>query len=141
MTRVNVVEPSELVRQHCHAEVREITRVFSLARKATQQYGNASVWAKAKKPVSQYTLGTGHVLFFVPRIRYLAQRYQELCDNWRARGYSVNQISEKDLLSGIDKSFLGDYTPTQDAVKINRERIALRLSESAAKAALRKEKK
>lgn len=122
-------------------ELHELPRLFSLARKATQQYGNASAWAKAKKPSAAYTLGKGHVLFFVPRIKYLAQRYAELCDDWRARGYNVAQIPEEELVAGIDKSFLGDYTPTQDAMRINRERIALRLSEMAAKAAARKEKK
>lgn len=124
-----------------HAECREIVRLFSLARKATQQYGNAAAWAKAKKPVQQYTLGTGHVLFFVPRIKYLAQRYAELCADWCNRGYNVAQIPEEDLLQGIDSSFMNDYTPTQEAMRINRERIALRLTEMAAKAAARKEKK
>jgi hypothetical protein len=41
----------------------------------------------------------------------------------------------------IWKHFLNDYTPTQDAMNINRERIALRLNEMAAKVAARKEKK
>lgn len=123
------------------AELHELPRLFSLARKATQRYGNASAWAKAKKHVQQYTLGTGHVIFFVPRIKYLAQRYAELCADWRSRGYSVTQIPEEELLQGIDSSFMNDYTPTQDAMMINRERIALRLSEMAAKAAVRKEKK
>lgn len=136
-----MLDPSELCNKHLFAEIREGCRVFSLARKATQQYGNASAWAKAKKPVQQYTLGTGHVLFFVPRIKYLAQRYAELCNDWRSRGYNVAQIPEEELVAGIDKSFLGDYTPTQDAMSINRERIALRLSEMAVKAAARKEKK
>lgn len=135
-----MLDPSELCNKHLFAEIREGCRVFSLARKATQQYGNASAWAKAKKPSASYTLGTGHVLFFVPRIKYLAKRYAELCADWRSRGYNVAQIPEEELLTGIDKSFLGDYTPTEDAMKINRERIALRLNEMAAKAAKRKEK-
>ena len=135
-----MVPPSELVRVHLHAECREIVRVFSLARKATQQYGNASAWAKHKKPSASYTLGKGHVLFFVPHIKYLAQRYQELCADWRSRGYNVAQIPEEELIAGIDSSFMNDYTPTQDAMRINRERIALRLSEMVVKAAARKER-
>lgn len=35
---------------------------------------------------------------------------------------------------------MNDYSVTQDAIKINKERIALRLNEMAAKAAARKEK-
>lgn len=141
MTRVNVLPPSELVRQHCFAECREIVRVFSFARKATQQYGNASAWAKDKKPPASYVLGTVHVRFFVLRVQYLAQRYADLCKEWRMRVCNVNQLPEQDILEGIDKSFFGEYTPTPCAMKINRERIALRLTESAAKAAARKEKK
>lgn len=53
----------------------------------------------------------------------------------------MTQIPEEELLESIDKSFLNDYTPTQDAMNINRGRIALRLNEMAAKAAARKEKK
>ena len=37
----------------------------------------------------------------------------------------------------VDKSFLGNYDVTQEAVEINRERVALRLGEMKA----RKEKK
>lgn len=36
MTRINLVDPSELSRSHLQGEYHEITRVFALARK--QQY-------------------------------------------------------------------------------------------------------
>lgn len=100
----------------------------TLARKATEKYGNASAWAKAKKPPAEYKLSTGHVNFFVSRIGYIVERYNALCTEWRKRGYNVNEISRESLLYGIDKSFLGNYSVTQGAMRLNRERIALRLS-------------
>lgn len=86
------------------------------------------MWAKAKKPPSSYVLGSGYVNFFVPRITYIVERYSALYNEWRKRGYNVNEIPRESLVQGIDKSFLGSYNVTQDAIKLNRERIALRLS-------------
>lgn len=133
MTRVNVVPPSELCRQHLIAEIKEITRVMTLARKATTLYGDAPTWAKHKKVPENYVLGTGHVLFFVPRIKFLVRRYKSLCAEWRARGYSVNRIRTKQLISGIDRSFINDYVVTRQALTLNRARIALRRAEMASR--------
>lgn len=127
MTRVNVIDPPLLCRQHCIAEIKEITRLFGFAKRGTQQYGNAYQWSIHKKPPKQYVLGTGHVNFFVDKIGYITDRYKLLCSEWRSRGYNVNQISEEDLLRDIDKSFLGSYTPTQEDIALNVSRINERL--------------
>ena len=89
--------------------------------------------ARAKNVPHDYVLGTGHVLFFIPRILFLARRYKLLCAEWRARGYTVNRIRTAALLAGIDKSFLGNYSPTENAEVVNRARIALRLAEMASR--------
>jgi deoxyribonuclease (pyrimidine dimer) len=73
------------------------------------------------------SLGAGHMNFFVPRLKFLAARYKLLCDEWRRRGYSIGQISAQSLLKGIDAGFLGDYTPTNSAIELNRSRIAEKL--------------
>lgn len=109
------------------AECHEIVRVFSLARKSTQDFGNRYQWALKKNPPAHYVLGKGHVLFFVDKISFLNIRYKLLCNEWRSRGYNINQISEEELLKDIDKSFLGDYTPTQEAIRLNQQRINERL--------------
>lgn len=127
MTRVNTVPVESLCRQHCIAEIKEITRLFGFARAGTQKYGNAYQWRMHKKPPAQYVLGTGHVLFFVDKLGYIAERYKLLCNEWRCRGYNVNQISEEDLLSGIDKSFINGYVPTDEAIALNIGRINERL--------------
>jgi len=40
MTRINVVQPSELTGKHLVAEVHEITRIFGLSRKAQYEIHN-----------------------------------------------------------------------------------------------------
>ena len=116
MTRINLVHPSELSRQHLLAEKHEITRVFDLARKA--QYGMHHV----KQP-DNYVLGTGHVTFFYNRLGFISERYSLLCDELRIRGYTCNQIPKEDLHKGIEKNMFWGYVPTEAALAINRERV------------------
>lgn len=127
MTRINVVAPESLTRQHLLSEIRELPRVMTLARKSTQDYRNRYQWALRKHPPKHYVLGTGHVNFFVDKIAFLNKRYKALCNEWRNRGYNINQVEEKDLLEGIDSSFLNDYDVTQEAITLNTQRINERL--------------
>ena len=63
MTRINVIDTSLLTDQHLRAELREITRI-----------PNTIVSGKAKLDGNypkEYTLGTGHVKFFYPRLKWL----------------------------------------------------------------------
>jgi hypothetical protein len=125
MTRINTIPVKELTRMHLQGELKEITRVFGLVRKAQQRGKNKWNYGIPK----EYTMGTGHVKFFADKLLYILNRYHELVDEMRARGYKPNPIPDEDLLEGIDKSWMGDYTPTEDAIKINRARIEERLKE------------
>lgn len=134
MTRVNVIPVSELSQQHLIAEKHEIVRVFALARKAQNELHK-------KKIPQEYTLGTGHVLFFYPRLKYVSDRYDALCTEMVARGYTCNSIPKEELYQGIRQGLFQDYVPTDHAIKINRERIEQRMKESAEKAQMKKENK
>jgi hypothetical protein len=116
MTRINLVDPAVLHRKHLIAELHELPRIFSLARKAQSNIKN-------RKIPPDYTLGVGHVIFFYDKLQFLANRYRLLCNEMRKRKYNVNQIAESDLLSGIDKSLINDYIPTKSAIQINIQRI------------------
>jgi len=122
MTRINLIDPSELTGKHLVAETREITRVFGLARKAQFDI----IKGKRKLP-TEYTLGTGHVLFFYNKLKFIALRYQSLVAEMQSRGYKPNKISTIVLMQGIDKSLYLDYHPTQAAIEINKQRISNRL--------------
>jgi hypothetical protein len=102
--------------KHLVAELHEITRVFTLARNAQDKLGS-------KKIPSHYTLGTGHVLFFYTRLKFIANRYEKLCNEMRTRNYKVNQINSDVLLQGIKDSMINDYVPTEEAILINQQRI------------------
>lgn len=65
--------------------------------------------------------------FFIPRLKFLADRYESLVIEMQRRGYKPNPIPRNELLDKIDTRLYNDYVPTQEAIVINRERINLRL--------------
>jgi deoxyribonuclease (pyrimidine dimer) len=122
MTRINVVDPKELSRQHLVAEYREITRLP----------GNLNTWINRKsKPPSfdeipvEYKLGTGHVKFFYNKFKYLEKRFEAIIDEMLARGYNPN-FTDSSIFKRVDKLYYNDYTPTEEALAINRARIKKR---------------
>ncbi len=119
MTRINVVPPRELSRQHLVAEYRELPRVFGLARKAA---------AAGRKPDApdHYTLGAGHVLFFYTRLGWLIDRQKALIAEMLRRGYHPTHTDTSDLLDGIPPEWIRYWIPDANALAINRARIAER---------------
>ena len=118
MTRINVVSVQELSRQHLVAEYREITRLPS----------NLNAWLnrKTKKPdfkeiPPEYKLGEGHVKFFFLRFQFLEKRFESLVQEMLDRGY--NPTYRDSSIFKVDKPFYNDYTPTEEAMEINRQRI------------------
>lgn len=119
MTRINVVNPSELSRQHLIAEYREITRLP----------GNLNTWLNRKsKPHSfdeipaEYKLGTGHVKFFFNKFQYLEKRFESIIEEMLCRGYNPN-FTDSSIFKRVDSLYYNDYTPTVEAIEINRKRI------------------
>jgi deoxyribonuclease (pyrimidine dimer) len=119
MTRINLVDPSELSSKHLLAEKHEIVRIFGLARKA--QYNMHRV----KQPPA-YTLGTGHCLFFYDKLHFISDRYDSLCAEMLKRNFKCNRVPKEDLHQGIERNMFWGYVPTEEALRINRERIAER---------------
>ena len=118
MTRINVVPVQELSRMHLQGEYKEITRVFALSRKAQFDV----MKGKRKLPL-EYTLGTGHVLFFYDKLLFICNRYEELCQEMKRRGYNPNQIPRDSLMDKINPMMYNDYQVTEEALRINRKRI------------------
>lgn len=129
MTRINLVPVEELTQAHSFGEYKEILRVFGGTKKALQKYPNKWSFYKAygDKIPTEYTMGTGHVLFFYDKLMFIAERYQQLCQWRKVRGYKYTELSIQELLDGLPDFVLQSYTPTEDALQINRERIAERL--------------
>ena len=124
MTRINIVEPSELTDQHLIAEYREITMVpGSLKRTLVSKIGY-----KESKVPKQYTLNTGHVYFFYNKGKYLYKRYREIVIEMKLRGFNPdrNRKFPRDIF--IDNNLYNDWMPTMEDYKIIRQRIAERIS-------------
>lgn len=119
-----MVPPSELHRAHLIAEYRELPRIFTQARKAWERGERHD---DPRNP-NTYTLGTGHVRFFYPRLQFLHDRQHELVEEMRRRGYkpTFDPTSLPILFEEMPEVWLGHYSPTPDALRINRERILLR---------------
>lgn len=118
MTRINLVDPKELSREHLVAEYREIMRLP----------GNLQAWLnrKSKAPdfreiPAQYVLGTGHVKFFFTKFKFLQKRFESLVQEMVARGYNPKFRDSTIFL--VDNLYYNDYTPTEEAIELNRARI------------------
>lgn len=120
MTRINLVHPSELHRKHLQAEYHELVRVFALARNAQHEMHK-------KKQPAKYTLGTGHVLFFYDKLKFISERYDMLCQEMQHRGFACNRVPKAELHAGIAQNMFWDYNPTPEAIALNRARIQDRL--------------
>lgn len=118
MTRINLVPPTELCDQHLLAEHRELTRIPNAIAK-----GKFSLDGQPK----DYKLGEGHVRFFMNKLTFLKTRYDLLHEECLARGFKVQYFWTEDLPQ--DPRLWLDYQPTESALAINRERIALRMPE------------
>ena len=119
MTRINIVNTSELTDQHRIAEYREITMVpGSLRRTLVSRVGY-----KGSKVPESYTLNSGHVYFFYNKGEYLHRRYDELIGEMRLRGFtpSVDRVFPSKIF--MDNGLYNDWTPTIEDYKIIRERI------------------
>lgn len=140
MTRINVVDPSELADSHLLAEYRELPRVFALAEDALFRVAHtiadreldipparmASVAAdrvRTSAP-SAYTLGAGHVRFFYSRTGYLSRRQSAIIAECLRRGFNLTHRTAPPPVPGLDD----DWTPTPEAIEINRARIAERIA-------------
>lgn len=122
MTRINLVEPSELMDQHILAEYREIRLLCSnLQRTLRSKHG-----FQEKKVPAEFTLNSGHVYFFYNKGEYIHKRYEALRQELMKRGISA------DLEFPIHKwprHLYNNWTPSERDKDIVRERIALRISQ------------
>lgn len=128
MTRINVVPVTELCDQHLLAEHREITRIpnMLISGKLKFHYDD--------RP-GDYTLGAGHVKFFTDKLTFLLERYILLQKECELRRFNVSWKfpSDGELLfaSSSNTEFWKNYFPSERALRINRERIQVRMPSNA----------
>ena len=135
MTRINTgVNPSNLTNEHLLAEHREIKRICSL-------YWKRRNSSRVLKPLpSEFTLGKGHVLFFIDKPVYTLARYLSIHDECLARGFDVTDYSEQWQLykdeyphmANLDKAMASkfEFLPAKADWSLVSDRIIQRLTES-----------
>ena len=127
MTRINVIPVDELIDKHLLAEYRELPRILALTR-ARQEKG---LKPSACAIPSIYVLGKGHMLFFIDKLAYLVNRYDDIVHECDQRGFDVQY--RKLRIQGIHREWFGDYTPTKQALALNRARIEHRIKQMTAR--------
>jgi deoxyribonuclease (pyrimidine dimer) len=125
MTRINLVAPSLLVRQHLIAEYRELPRIYQLVQAAIARGETVERAASLSSP--SYTLGTGHCRFFYTRLGWLTARFFMLVDEMQHRGYAPAHTDVPSWARSIPSAWWGDWQPTPACVAISVERINTRL--------------
>jgi len=127
MTRINCIPVKELTDKHLLAEYRELPRIFRLVKQAQ----NKGFSPDDISIPNQYTLGTGHCKFFYDKVTFLWKRQCDIINECLFRGFKI-KYDWFDTISYIqsfefNKHWINDWTPTEEAMQINRERIAERL--------------
>lgn len=122
MTRINVIPVQELTVKHLVSEYKEIMRLPGNLQTSLNRKSKAF---SIKEIPSQYTLGTGHIKYFFNKFTFLKKRFELLVGEMKRRGYKPNFTDSS--IFNVDEKWMGDYTPTDEAIRINRERISIRL--------------
>ena len=124
MTRINIIDASELTDQHLIAEYREITMVpGSLKRTLVSKIGY-----QEKKVPKKFTLNGGHVYFFYNKGKYLDNRYKQLISEMKRRGFNPDPNRKFPIDIFKNNGLYNDWMPTIEDQKIIRQRIAERIA-------------
>lgn len=117
MTRINAgIPPRLLSDKHLLAEHREIKRIPNHLKKH-------GYLGQPNNPNLKFTLGKGHMLFFMDKGEYTHDRY---CDIWREcgeRGFNVTDYSLAwDIYEGCP-SLWNKWEPTAEAIQLIADRL------------------
>ena len=118
MTRINLVDPSELYDQHLVAEYREIFMVGSSLLRSLKSPN----WNQNKIP-KDFTLNTGHVTFFYDKGKYLHKRYHQLIKEMKRRNMNPDASRVFKQEQWPDHLY-NDWQANESDKDIIRERIA-----------------
>jgi len=124
MTRINLVNPSELTDQHLIAEYREITMVpVALNRTLKSKIG-----LRNEKINKKYTLNTGHVYFFYDKGKYLYKRYLDLIEEMKNRGFNPDKKRTFPTKIFKNNELYKDWIPDFNDLKIIKKRISKKIA-------------
>ena len=118
MTRINsAIKVRMLTDEHLLAEHREIPRICSVYKKRIDSKRDFSDSPK------EFTLGTGHVIFFANKGTFTLDRYIEIRNECIRRGFNVEDYRKNWIVYNV----FNDYKPTINEFNLLVERISDRL--------------
>lgn len=124
MSRINFgIEPWRLTNEHLLAEHREIKRICFV-------YEKRKTVIKPTQIPKQFTLGTGHVTFFVDKPKYTFLRYLDLHKECLKRGFNVTDYKSSwkvYFTNGLINTISAEITPTKQDINLIQHRISERL--------------
>jgi deoxyribonuclease (pyrimidine dimer) len=121
MTRINAsIRPEELSNSMLFAEYREIKRIGNKVKNNKYNFKNPAP--------KQFTLNSGHELFFRDKILYLKLRSDALYKECLKRGINAQDYS--DCYKDIPSHLFNDWKETVESRELLKERINKRLTES-----------
>jgi len=124
MTRINLINPSELTDQHLIAEYREITMVPGSLNRTL----NSKIGLKRDKINKNYTLNSGHVYFFYDKGEYLYKRYQNLIQEMKNRGFNPDKNRKFPTKIFKDNDLYNDWMPKLNDLYLIRKRISEKIA-------------
>ena len=112
------VKPEILTDQWVIAESVELLMIGGMLRKNNYQ---------PKSPIPPtFRLGTGHMLFWVNKMKYLKRRHEEVNKEMRRRGF--NPTTKEINLEEFPAEYCNDWEPSQRDTNILRERLVWKLN-------------
>lgn len=114
MTRINLIDPSELTDQHLLAEYRELPRIFGIVRKKVLNWKIINFW-------NNYTLWKWHVSFFYNKLLFLNKRFDKIVSECLKRGFKIKYTNYD--ISDIPEIYKNDFIPNKQEIEISKKRI------------------
>ena len=116
MVRINLIPPKQLTDQHLIAEYNEILMLL----------GHVKKFPKINNQPKEYCLGKGHINFFKDKLLYLKNRHELIKIEMKNRNFKPKITIN---LKQFKKELKHDYTPTNKAKKIIKQRLKQRLKQ------------
>ena len=122
MTRINSAIPVQnLTDEHLLAEHREIKRLPAYLQKAIKS-------GSVNRIPNKFTLGKGHVTFFLDKMKFLRERYDRIYNELTVRHFNVTSYHSN--FDNIEDKYSRQYQPTDEEKLFLIERITDRIRNS-----------
>lgn len=130
MTRINVISPKNNTTINLLAEWKELVRIPNKISSGKTKLVDPKTYLPRKFP-QKYVIrsddygvgGSGHELFFVPKLKWLHKHYMEIIQELSKRGYQKDNQWPSDVNESSHSTLWGDWEPDTEAYTRNIQRM------------------